>query len=208
MIHDIFLRWTVTALFVLSAAECVLAIAIGRLTWPQIVSRVLHFAMSVAMIAMAWPWGMGLPTSGPLVFFLLAAGWYVAAGLTGIGHRSLAGYHAVMMLAMAWMYAVMNGHLLPGQHDTAHGTHQMTSPHMNMPGMDMPGPSSGSGHPGWIDALNWADTVGFAIAAVFWLYRAFTLLRADSAQPPYRIRWVARQAMMAAGMAIMFGAIL
>jgi hypothetical protein len=32
VIQDIFLRWIVTALFVLSAAECVFAIATGRLT--------------------------------------------------------------------------------------------------------------------------------------------------------------------------------
>src|ERR1700747_3036493 len=129
MIQDVFLRWIVTALFVLSAAECVFAIATGRLTWTQIVSRLLHLIMSVAMVAMAWPRGAALPTTGPMVFFLLAAVWFVAVGLTGVGHLILNGYHALMMLAMAWMYAVMNGNLLPGQRGAAHGAHDMTSPH-------------------------------------------------------------------------------
>jgi hypothetical protein len=221
MIQDLFLRWIVTALFVLSAAECVFAIATGRLTWTRIVSRLLHFIMSIAMVAMAWPWGAALPTTGPMVFFLLAAIWFVAVGLTGVGHRILNGYHALMMLAMAWMYAVMNGNLLPGQGGTAHGAHDMTSPHARMPGMDMPGMdipdmdmsdmdawSSGGGYPVWIGAINWAGTVGFAIAAFWWLYRFFALRNAGSKQPSYRILWIARQAMMAGGMAIMFGVML
>jgi Domain of unknown function (DUF5134) len=216
MIQDVFLRWIVTALFVLSAAECVFAIATGRLTWTQIVSRLLHFIMSVAMVAMAWPWGAALPTTGPMVFFLLAAVWFVAVGLAGVGHRILNGYHALMMLAMAWMYAVMNGRLLPGQGGTAHGAHNVTSPATGMPDMDMPGmdmpdmatSSSGGGYPVWIGAIIWADTIGFAIAALWWLYRFFALRNAASKQPSYRFLWIARQAMMAAGMAIMFGVIL
>jgi Domain of unknown function (DUF5134) len=216
VIQDIFLRWIVTALFVLSAAECVFAIATARLTWTQIVSRLLHFIMSVAMVAMAWPWGGALPTTGPMVFFLLAAVWFVAVGLAGVGHRILNGYHALMMLAMAWMYAVMNGRLLPGQGGTAHGAHNVTSPATGMPDMDMPGKdmpdmatsSSGGGYPVWIGAIIWADTIGFAIATLWWLYRFFALRNAASKQPSYRFLWIARQAMMAAGMAIMFGVIL
>jgi hypothetical protein len=217
MIHDIFLRWIVTALFVLSAAECVFAIATGRRTWIHVVSPVLHFVMSVAMVVMAWPWGAKLPTTGPMVFFLLAAVWFAAVGFTGVGHRAVNGYHALMMLAMAWMYAVMNGNLLPGQCGTAHGAHDMKSPHTTMPGMDMPdmnmpgmdmsgnGSSSGGGYPAWIDAINWVCTIGFAIAALWWLYRFFALRKAG---PTPRLLWLARQTMMAAGMAIMFGVML
>jgi Domain of unknown function (DUF5134) len=87
VIQDIFLRWIVTALFVLSAAECLLAIATGRRTWAHVVDSLLHFIMSVAMLVMAWPSGATLPTIGPLVFFLLATVWFVALGFTDVGHR-------------------------------------------------------------------------------------------------------------------------
>lgn len=46
------------------------------------------------------------------MFFLLAALWFVVA-TTFVSEKTVAkraeyGYHALMMLAMAWMYAVMN----------------------------------------------------------------------------------------------------
>lgn len=73
MIHDLMLRWVVTGLFVLTAAECGLAIIAKRRPWTLIVNHGLHFAMAVAMAVMAWPWGARVPTTGPAVFFLLAA---------------------------------------------------------------------------------------------------------------------------------------
>jgi hypothetical protein len=213
MIQDIFLRWIVTALFVLSAAECLFAIATGGRTWTHIVNPLLHFIMTVAMVAMAWPWGAALPTTGPIVFFLLAAVWFVAVGFTGVGHHIVNGYHALMMLAMAWMYALMNGNLLPGQAGTVHGTHEMTSPHASTPGMDLPGmdlsgrgaSSCGGGYPAWIDAMIWLCTIGFAVAALWWAYRCFALWKAEPTEPRRRFLGAARQAMMAAGMAIVFG---
>jgi hypothetical protein len=216
VIQDIFLRWIVTALFVLSAAECLLAIATGRRTWAHVVGSLLHFIMSVAMVVMAWPWGATLPTIGPLVFFLLATVWFVALGFTDVGHRVVNCYHALMMLAMSWMYAVMNGNLLRGQGGTARDTEGATSPHPSMPGTDMPGmdmsgmstSSSGGGYPAWIDAINWVGTIGFAIAAFWWLYRYFTLRKAEPTQPWHRFLGAARQAMMAAGMGIMFAVML
>ena len=211
MIQDIFLRWIVTALFVLSAAECLLAIATGRRTWAHVVGSLLHLIMSVAMVVMAWPWGATLPTIGPLVFFLLATVWFVVLGFTDVGHRVVNCYHALMMLAMSWMYAVMNGNLLPGQGGTAHA---VRAPDTTMPGMDMPGmdmsdtSSSGGGNPAWVDAINWLSTIGFAIASLWWLYRYFTLRKAEPTQPWHRFLGAARQAMMAAGMGIMFAVML
>lgn len=215
MIHDIFLRLIVTALFALSAAECVYEIACGRRTWTLVAGRVLHFVMSVAMMVMVWPWGATLPTTGPMVVFVFAGVWFAGVCVTDAGHRIVNGYHALMMSAMAWMYAVMNGHLLPGQVGTAHGAHGMT-PHTDMPGMDMPGmemPDTGAspsdvGYPGWIDAIDWICTVGFAVAAIWWLYRCFALRTTEPAQPTERILGAARQAMMAAGMAVTFAVML
>ncbi|WP_018601445.1 DUF5134 domain-containing protein [Mycobacterium sp. 155] len=208
MIDDLFLRWIVTALFVLSALECGYAIVIGHRAWTHVVGHLLHLVMAVAMAVMAWPRGAALPTTGPMVFFGFATVWFLAAMLTMAQRRAIAGYHAFMMLAMTWMYAVMNGGLLPGQTTSGHHDGQAAATSMNMPGMDMSagaGASSGPGYPGWIDAMNWLCTVVFAVAAAWWLYRYFTERQADSA---HRHISILCQAMMAAGMAVMFGVML
>lgn len=203
MIHDLALRWVVTMLFGLSAAECLWSIA-GHRRWTGVVGHVLHVVMAVAMAVMAWPKGAELPTTGPMVFFLLAAAWFAVISLTraGAGHRVVNTYHILMMLAMAWMYAVMNGHLLPGQSSEHHST---TMPGMNMPGTDG---STGDGYPAWINALNWVCTIGFAVAAAFWIYRYFAVRKRNSTEYTSRHLGVICQAMMAAGMAIMFGVML
>ena len=105
-----------------------------------------------------------------------------------------------MMLATAWMYAIMNGHLLPVQSSTQH----RTQPDMSMPGMDMPAvnmPASNES-PIWFDAVGWIGAVGFAVAAVFWTYR-YVIERQHEAA---RCRSLGNlgQAMMAAGMTILF----
>jgi hypothetical protein len=181
MIQDIFLRWIVTALFVLSAAECLFAIATGGQTWSAVVGRLLQVIMSVAMTVMVWPWGATLSTSGPLVFFLLAAVWFVAVGFTEDNRSVVNGYQALEMLAMSWMYAVMNGSLLPGQ---------------------------GGGCPAWIDTINRIWATGFAIAALWWLYWYVAQQKAEPTKLCPRFLGAACQVMMAAGMAITFGVML
>ncbi|ART71531.1 DUF5134 domain-containing protein [Mycobacterium dioxanotrophicus] len=208
MIGDLFLRWIVTALFVVSALECGYAIVTGHRAWTHVVGHLLHFVMAVAMAVMAWPRGAALPTTGPMVFFAAATVWFVAITVATARHRAVAGYHAFMMLAMAWMYAVMNGRLLPGQPMSGHHDAPASAMAMDMPGMDMSaaaGASSGPGYPGWIDAVDWLCTVVFAAAAVWWLYRYFAARQADPAHPQFG---TACQAMMAAGMAVMFGVML
>lgn len=210
MIQDLVLRWIVTALFVLSAAECLFGIAVAHRARAHVVGHLLHFTMSVAMAVMAWPWGAALPTTGPMVFFLLAAVWFVAVAITGAGHRIVNGYHTLMMLAMAWMYATMNNNLLPGRGGTP-PAHQMPSPHTDMPGMDMnavdASPAQG-GYPVWVGALNGLCTIVFATASLWWIYRYVALRKATRTEPWHRSLDVACQAMMAAGMAIMFGVML
>lgn len=179
MIQDIFLRWIVTALFVLSAAECLSTSATGHRTWTAVVGRLLQVIMSIAMAVMAWPWGTTLPTIGPLVFFILAAIWFVAIGCTR-SHDVINGYHALEMLAMSWMYAVMNGNLLPGQ---------------------------GGGCPAWIDAVNRIWAIGFTIAALWGLYWYFAQQKAEPTKRWHCLFGAACQVMMAAGMAIAFGVI-
>lgn len=141
MIHDLVLRWVVTGLFSLSAAECVLAIVTKRRPWTWVISHGLHFVMAVAMVVMAWPWGADLPSTGPAVFFLLTAVTFVTMAVVAArraAQRVQYGYHALMMLATAWMYAIMNTQLFP--------IRMGTQPGASMAGMDMVGmnmPASG-----------------------------------------------------------------
>jgi hypothetical protein len=202
LIGDLALRWAVTVLFGASMAGQLYVLAAQRERWICTVERLLHFVMSAAMLVMAWPVGMKVPTLGPIIFFLAAAVWFllVAAHVfSGAAGRFTNGYHAIMMAAVAWLYAAMSGGL-PGQLSHLPDHNMSTSP-----GMDMSAPE-----PSWITALNWIATVGFASAAVYWLYRYFALLRNNAAPniahfadlgPLY-------QAFMASGMAIMFGVLL
>ncbi|MGF2946741.1 DUF5134 domain-containing protein [Mycobacterium sp. Lab-001] len=112
MIHGVLLRWVVTGLFALGAVECALPILTQRRPARVVVSHGLHVAMAGAMAAMAWPWSMRYPTTPLAVFFLLAAVWFATLVLVADpapAPRRLSGYHALMMLATAWMYVTMNG---------------------------------------------------------------------------------------------------
>jgi hypothetical protein len=209
VIQDLFLRWTVTSLFVISATDCLYAIAASRHSWTGFVGNSLHALMAIAMAVMAWPHGAGLPATGPSSFFLLATVWFIALTLGRPGHRRANVYHAVMMLAMAWMYAVMSGGLLPASSDVASagGHHGSSSvPAMNMPVTDAAPDATGT--PPVITGLNWFFTIGFAVAGVCWLSWLF-VRRGTEPFPSSRVQFgIAAQAMMAAGMAIMFAVML
>ena len=195
MIDDLLVRWVVTVLFVLSAAEWGFGVVTQRRVWTAIVRYGLHFVMSVAMAVMVWPWGARLPTTGPTVFFLFAALWFAVA-TTFVSEKTVAkraeyGYHALMMLAMAWMYAVMK---MP---------RDMPMPDMNMPATDMP---ATGGSPGWITTINWFWFAGLVVATVFWAY-TFAAERSHGAVHRWWLDSLG-QALMATGMAIVFGAML
>lgn len=209
MINDVALRWVVTALFLFGAAECLHAIVAMPRPWTRIVSQSLHLAMALAMATMAWPWGMTLPTAGPARFFLVAGAWFIVGIFITAGHRLINAYHAVMMLAMSWMYAVMSGGLLPKLTDGAvpgggHSGHAMP----NMPNMNMPESAADSlQNPPLISGLNWLFAVGFGIATLIWVYRLVRCYSTDSTDDR-RPFGIACQAMMAAGMSIMFAVML
>ncbi|MEU6173624.1 DUF5134 domain-containing protein [Streptantibioticus parmotrematis] len=187
------LRWILTLVFAL-----VTAFSVTRAVRPgaghggsvsaQRVTHALHAVMGLAMIAMAWPWGMRLPVAPQVALFSLAAVWFVASvaldgrGMwthDGDGHPRLHGLlHAVMMGAMAWMVAVMPDAMKGGHSSTADGA----SPMADMPGMTM----SGSGG-GMTMGLRGAEhTICVALLAVFvamtlwWLSRAFDTARATA----------------------------
>lgn len=209
MIADLALRWVVTVLFALSAVECTYAVLNSRGRPGAVVGQLLHLAMAIAMTVMAWPSGAELPTAGPMYFFLAAAVWFLAGLLrAGTTHgRVVDGYHAAMMLAMAWMYAAMNGNVLARHAETvAAGSHDMHAMHMS--GHSGGGTPMAMEHvsvqPLWIPAVNWLLTVGFVIAAAVWLYRYFAA-RQQSEVSPFSHFGVLCRAMMAAGTAVMFG---
>jgi Domain of unknown function (DUF5134) len=209
VIHDLFLRWIVTAFFVISATEYVYGIAAGRHSWTGFVGNSLHALMAIAMAVMAWPRGADLPATGPLLFFLLASVWFIALTLGRPGHRRANVYHAVMMAAMAWMYAVMSGGVLPASSDAASaGGHHGSSA---MPGMNMSvtfAAPDATGTPPVITGLNWFFTIGFAVAGACWLLWLF-VRRGTEPFPSSRVQFgIAAQVMMAAGMAIMFAVML
>lgn len=210
MIDDLALRWIVTVLFAASIAGYVYILAAQHGRWTCTVNHLLHLAMSVAMLVMAWPAGMGLSPVGPMVFFLLAAIWFVLGSSrvsSGLPDHLITSYHAAKMTAMAWMYAVMSG-ILPGQ--SCHlSDHAMShSPEMHIAGTDMSGPEIcwPACEPGWVTGVNAIAIVGFAAAALYWLYRYFAERRT---QAVYLADLGSLcQAFMAAGAAIMFGVML
>ena len=216
MINDLALRWIVTLMFLFSAAVCVSAIARNRHSTANLISHSLHAVMAVAMAVMAWPRGADLPTLAPMIFFAAAALWFAVITVTAGEHRAANVYHTLMMLAMAWMYAVMGG--LPLRNAA-----QPTMAGMpDMPGMGAaPGHGGHSGHgahsaathttddgAAWIGVLNWVCAVGFGIAAVFWLYRFITARIQGRDSEPGQAVGILCQFAMAAGMAIMFAVML
>ena len=57
---------------------------------------------------MAWPQALGLPPTPAEVFFVAAALWFAITAVLAtrmIATRLVRGYHALKMLAMAWMWA-------------------------------------------------------------------------------------------------------
>lgn len=209
MIDDPLLRCIVTGLSALSGVEAGFAIVTDRRSWILVLSDGLRLMMAIAMAVMVWPVGMRLAHTGPAVFFLLAAVWFVTMAVVtarGIAQHAVWGYHALTMVAMAWMLAVMNGHLLPGGSGADHHmSSDMSMPDMDMAGMDTP---ESSGLPGWITAINWFWAVAFTVVTVFWIYR-FRAERRNRVPHLWRSSLGSGgQAVMAAAMAVMFGATL
>ena len=219
MINDLALRWIVTLLFVFSAVVSLVGIARNRHCTTNLISNALHAVMAIAMAVMAWPRGAELPTRPPMIFFLLAAVWFAVLTVRDAGHRVANLYHVLMMGAMAWMYAAMGGLPLRPQQQDPKST--------AVPGMDMPGMDGSSGHAGhaghahhatatqsgaeaatWIGTLNWLCTIGFAAAAVFWLYRLVTHRVQPSDDEANSGAGILSQLAIAAGMAVMFGVML
>lgn len=210
MIQDVALRWVVTLLFLFSAGVCIAAIAGNRHSAADRISHSLHAIMAIAMAVMAWPRGAEIPSRAPMIFFAIAALWFVVVTVRTAGHRGANVYHTLMMAAMAWMYAVMGGLPLPRTAEAMAG----------MPGMDGAGGHAGhgahAGHGGtstdmqsgadpasWVGVLNWVCLLGFAAASAYWLYRLVTA-RLQPGDGSGNTVGILCQLAMAMGMGIMF----
>src|SRR6185503_18626957 len=129
-------------------------------SWSCRISTLLHLVMSVAMIVMAWSAGTQLPTNEPVVFFGIAAIWFVAVAVTdasGARPRLTNAYHAVMMTAMAWMFAVIHTGPLTSRsghshHHEAHASGMHTSSTIDASSMGL---SPHISEPAWVTTINW-----------------------------------------------------
>ncbi|MFF0049196.1 DUF5134 domain-containing protein [Streptomyces sp. NPDC005498] len=103
------LRWILTLLFCVLAAYGLwraLAPAAAGHRWAARLTHGLHAVMAAAMAAMAWAWGMDLLVVPQVVFFSLAAAWFLIVAVAWPGGvdlgRALLGAvpHLVMTGAM------------------------------------------------------------------------------------------------------------
>lgn len=166
------------------------------------------------MILMVWHVGLNLPIVGPLILCLLAGTWFMHAAIrvsATTRERLTNGYYAVMVAAMAWMYASMHGNL-PGRtcHSPDHA--QSASLVMNMSGIEMSAQEMPptTPDPEWIAGVNWIAAVGFGVAAVYWPYHYFASRRANRVPRAAQFTRVELlyQATTAAGTALMFAMML
>lgn len=131
MITDPVLQWALTLAFIATGVYAGIRVLVDRRA-VMIVGNVLHLAMSLAMIAMSWPWWSALPTVPQLIVFAGGVAWFtlmLLLQLTGrVPTATLSGHsawhqpaHAVMMLAMVWMILVMPSGNAAAGHAHHHG---------------------------------------------------------------------------------------
>nr|WP_250160790.1 DUF5134 domain-containing protein [Mycobacterium senriense] len=211
MIGEPGLRWAVTVLFGMSIAMYAYLTVAQHDRWTGRLTHLLHLTMSVAMVLMVWRVGLDLPAIGPALFFLVAGLWFVGVAVwasPASRQRLKTCYYAVMMAAMAWMYALMSG-AVRGVSILPHS--QPDSPVMDMPGMklpshDMPPATTAIS---WVSAANCIGVAAFAAVALYWSYRFVGERRMHRVPTTARVVWwePLYQASTAAGTALMFDAL-
>jgi uncharacterized protein DUF5134 len=193
------LRWILTVVFVATGAFCAYRCT-RQGTAAERVGDVLHVVMCVAMVAMAWPAGMGVARLPQTVLFGLAAVWFAGVAVTGAAHadhggRRAAVYHVVMMAAMAWMVFVMPRAM--GGMSGGGGMTEMPGHH----GMAMPVAGAGGGAPADVRVVALVLLAAFVVAGLVFLSRAFDDARASG--PPLRFLGRGADGAMALGMGLM-----
>lgn len=131
MLSDPVLPWVLTLAFSVTAAYTAIRLVLDRKPLLSI-AHALHLVMSLAMIAMCWPWWTVVPARPQLLLFAAGTAWFAALtvlqarfrlaraalGDHGAWHQVA---HAVMMLAMVWMLLAMPSGSEAGAHTHHHG---------------------------------------------------------------------------------------
>ncbi len=135
-----------------------------------------HVLMCVAMIAMVWPWGVDWPVAPQVVIFVLGALWFLAqlwiTGPVSAGHAHGTGpfpvvasvYHAVMMIATAWMVVAMP--TLMGDSSSVRGPTSMSGMHLSGADLSRYQMSTPGLSRGFAVASGWAFLAILAAASV------------------------------------------
>jgi hypothetical protein len=156
------LRWGLTVLFVVCAGLYTRQM-FGERKWQPTLGWLLHVLMAIAMVAMAWPVGMRIPSLLYVLVFTAAALYFVYLGLFG-PHVNHAFYHAVMMGAMVVMALLMQSAAMPGM--TVTPTSAMAG--HNMPMVHATATNTGSsGSPVWGSTLCGLAAAGFVGVALW-----------------------------------------
>jgi len=195
----------------------------GVVGYGESVGAGLHVLMSVAVIAMFWPWGARFPAIAQVTVFTAAAAWFAGQALfsgDALRARCANWYHAATMAAVAWIAVVMSA---PATAVTAvaatagSGSMSADMGGMDMGGMNMgsPAPSAAgagiSGGPGTTTAMavGWADPVCLVLAAGFFAiaaWYAFAALRPlanpGTRHPPGTLSRDTASALIAVGLAV------
>ncbi|HUO38896.1 MAG TPA: DUF5134 domain-containing protein [Mycobacterium sp.] len=190
MIDNPGLRWALTILFVVSIG------LYGRLAIRvraprQRVGWSLHVLMSAAMIAMAWPLGMSIPTLLYVLVFTAGALYFGYFGVFG-PHVDHAFYHAAMMAAMVMMAVAMTSVAMPAM---SSGLAMGAGHDMAMTGAGAPRAGGSWAAPTWVSVTCGVAAVGFLVVA---LWSFLVLVRGP--QRPYA------NLLMSLGMGAMFAA--
>lgn len=182
-------RWAFTVVFGLLACYLV-ARVVAEVRKPlQVVMHLLHLAMAVAMVAMAWPWWGFVPALPQLLVFGAGGVWFVVlAGLLAtrrVSHFDTGCHgplhqlsHAASMVAMVWMVLVM------------------------APSGDAPIVHHHAGLGAGAVVTGTAVTAAMVVSAVALLVEAFEALRRPGSAPPGPVD-AGCGAVMTAGMAAM-----
>jgi hypothetical protein len=130
------LRWILTAVFVAPVLYGTWRICAPGSALGDRVDHVLHVVAGLLMIAMVWPWGMELSAGPQLVVLVTGAVWFMGSApfRAATGSRATASLaalpHVLMMLAMAWMVAVMGTSAAVSGHGGGIDTHAVFSTHV------------------------------------------------------------------------------
>lgn len=165
MITNVGVRWGLTVLFLVCVGLYGRQAIGAPSSWQQRFGWWLHMPMAAAMIAMAWPAGMSIPTLLYILVFSAAALYFLYFAVFGAGVDH-AFYHALMMAAMVAMAVVMPTDAMTGM---SPATAMGAGHNVPMAGMGTVHSAATSAPPTWVSVACGLAAAGFVGAALWWL---------------------------------------